>query len=147
MNNAAAAALCDMIRDYGQSVANTPRMFETLLRQKARAFPDDVDVLLVALHYDVNRQLLDKPKQNRDALGRWLHEHTKLPEVKARWAVEAWAAALGLAPPPKPSTDWHRVLSSPEPSPIPSRTRRALFVAAAVATFAAAAAAAYSLGR
>ncbi len=146
MNNAAALALAELMREYGITVANTPRSFEMLLRQKAKGYPSEVDILLTALNHDIVRQLTNKPKQSRDALGRWLRDRTKLPELQARWAVEAWAAALGFAPPLKPDSDVRLALSSQEP-PESRRPNRLLLAAGAVVTFVAAAGVAYTLAR
>lgn len=147
MNNAAAYALADLLREYGKSVANTPRSFETLLRQKAKGHPGEIAVLLTALSHDIVRQLSERPKQNRDALGSWLHYRTKLPELQARWAVEAWAAALGVAPPLKPDTDVRLALASSAEPPAAGQSKRILLAVAAIAVVAMVVVVAYLLSR
>src|SRR5262249_11476001 len=72
-------------------------------------------------------------------------DRTKLPEVNARWAVEAWAAALGIAPPPKPDTDWCRLLPAGDATPAARKSRRGLMVAGGVTAVAGAAAVVYLL--
>ena len=109
MNNAAAGILCDVLKSYGRSICDTPRMLETLLRQQARAFPTEVDVLTAAVNHQVVRKLAANPNHDRTELTHILTDYARLPFEDAHWAVESWAAALGLAPPPKAVTRWNEI--------------------------------------
>jgi hypothetical protein len=109
MNNAAANVLYEVLKSYGRGICDTPRMFETLLRQQARAFPAEIEVLMAAINHKVVRKLAEDPNRDRDELTHILTDYARLPETDARWAVDSWAAALGLAPPPKAVTRWNEI--------------------------------------
>src|SRR5947208_2598212 len=109
MNNAAANILYETLKSDGRGICDTPRMFETLLRQQARAFPAEIEVLMAAVDRKVVRKLADNPNANRDELTHILTDYARLPEDDARWSVDSWAAALGLAPAPKAVSRWNEI--------------------------------------
>jgi hypothetical protein len=109
MNNAAATVLCDILKNYGRGICDTPRMFDTLLHQQARAFPEETAVLSAAVRHNVVRKLAEDPNRDRDELAHLLTDFDHVPEPDARWAVDSWAAALGLAPAPKAISRWNDI--------------------------------------
>ncbi len=99
MNDRLRQALCDIVAAHGPAVADDPRRCAELLR----AASDDragVDALLRALEVQVAARLslvteALAPASVTSGLVRRLVEEQGLSDQSARWAVDAWARALG----------------------------------------------------
>jgi len=100
MNDLLREKLCDIVAAHGPGVADDPRQCAELLRQAAPEDGDGVEALLRALqaHVPARLALLTEPlalAPLTSGLVRRLVEEQGLSEEAARWAVEAWAVALG----------------------------------------------------
>src|SRR5436190_9356151 len=101
MNEAARQTLCELVTTYGQSLCSDPRRCEGLLRDFCGQHRREIFVLVSAVREGVAAELLAPtgvvPRGARLAqLGRRLEEHLALSPEAAAWAVETWAAALGV---------------------------------------------------
>ncbi|MFM9965232.1 MAG: formylglycine-generating enzyme family protein [Planctomycetaceae bacterium] len=94
--------LCDLIQRFGPEVASDPKRCENLLKDLLRnGFKREVNALVSAVREGV-------PSELRQPSGgaplpavvvqqaRKLHEDLGLDQTLAEWAVQSWAAALGI---------------------------------------------------
>jgi WD40 repeat protein len=100
MNDLLRVKLCDIVAAHGPGVADDPRRCAELLRQAAPEDGGGVEALLRALeaHVPARLALLTEPlalAPLTSGLVRRLVDEQGLSEEAARWAVEAWAVALG----------------------------------------------------
>jgi hypothetical protein len=96
--------LCQIVARYGASVVDDPRRCEGLLRDLCPHDKREVHVLVGALKERIPAELASLALQKRAAasvgrLARRLEDNLALAEEPARWAVESWALALGVATP------------------------------------------------
>jgi len=94
--------LAEMIRRFGREIAGDARRCEALLRDACPQHKQEIFVLVSAAKESVGVELLGSsggmPKEAMfSRLTKRLHENLGLPENLARWAVESWALALGVA--------------------------------------------------
>jgi dipeptidyl aminopeptidase/acylaminoacyl peptidase len=102
MNDRLRQTLCDIVAAHGPSVADDAKRFGDLLRASSEDRAG-VDALLRALEAHVPARLTvltESPTVGPVASGlvRRLVEEHGLSEDAARWAVDAWAVALGKSP-------------------------------------------------
>ncbi len=100
-----------IVRRYGREVAEDPKRCEGLLRDLCGPHPKEIHVLVQAVRVGIVADL-NSPGHGLPAaaliarLARNLHDQTAITEEFCRWAVEAWASALGLisiqGPRPRP---------------------------------------------
>jgi hypothetical protein len=109
MSAEAELALADILKNYGRSVCDTPRMFEMMIRQHPNVPADEITALVAALHHHVTKHLLANPACDQQALVQALSAQGKVPLLTARWAVETWAKALGGVKPEKKVSNWDEV--------------------------------------
>jgi len=99
--------LKDLIRRYGESVARDPSRCEGLLRDTCGTCTREIFVLVSAVRQHVPVDLL-VPNHNlplslmKGFMIKRLQDELGLSDESARWAVETWAEALGLADPGNP---------------------------------------------
>lgn len=103
MNDLPRQKLRELLTRYGPALVDDPRRCEGLLRDLCGEYKREIFVLISALEQGVAKDLLTA--QNRvpypviaAQLVKQLREDLALDEEAARWAVESWAGALGLAP-------------------------------------------------
>ncbi len=108
MNDLPRQQLRKLIATYGRSLCNDPRQCEALLKDFCHGqYRREISVLVGALKERVAADLL--ASQNSEPhevllarLARRLHDNLALADDAALWAVESWALALGVSPPPVP---------------------------------------------
>jgi hypothetical protein len=120
MNNEPRQVLGQLIARYGSGLADDPRRCEALLRDLAGDYRREVHALVQALREgvpaDLQRTPSGVPLEARLAtLASRLENNLGLTTDLARWAVESWASALGLAPSAPRTTP--TVLPPPAPPP------------------------------
>jgi WD40 repeat protein len=124
--------LCQIIAQYGPSLADDPRRTEALLRDFCGEYKREIFVLVSALREQVAADLLTSqtsvPREVLLAqLTKRLQENLALAEDASRWAVESWALALGVIAQPLPSLSPQKkvkpapVASAPQKSPTDGR--------------------------
>ncbi len=94
--------LNDLIRRFGESLADDPIRTEGLLRDTCGAHPREIFVLVSAIRQRVPADLLAPrtaipPDMLREFLAQRLRDEISLSGEASVWAVESWAEALGLA--------------------------------------------------
>src|SRR4051812_1102732 len=92
-------ALCRITADYGADVGADPRRVDALLRDLCPGCRLETNVLVQAAREQVPTHLgaTDAPLVTRVTRAvRALVDHAGLAEPVALWAVETWAAALGI---------------------------------------------------
>jgi hypothetical protein len=94
--------LAELIRRFGREVAGDARRCEALLKDTCPQHKREIFVLVSAAKESVGVELLGSssgvPKEALlSRLTKRVHENLGLPENLARWAVESWALALGIA--------------------------------------------------
>jgi predicted RNA-binding Zn-ribbon protein involved in translation (DUF1610 family) len=94
--------LTELVGRYGHDVADDPRRCEALLRDMCPQHKREIFVLVSAVKECVPRELLGSSSGIPKAvlvsrLTKRLHENLGVAENLARWAVESWALALGIA--------------------------------------------------
>jgi hypothetical protein len=94
--------LAELIRRFGREIAGDARRCEALLKDACPQHKREIFVLVSAAKESVGVELLGSssgaPKEALvSRLTMRVHENLGLPESLARWAVESWALALGLA--------------------------------------------------
>lgn len=144
MDDAVIQVLQQLIRRYGVSLCEEPKRCEGFLRDLCPAQRREVNVLLLALREGVAAELLKIPAGVPVAvvLGRLvqrLQDALGMQAEVARWAVGAWAVALGVAgsvptaapvpkavaPAPKPVAP-KPVIPAPQPvAPTPAALKQA----------------------
>lgn len=103
--DAAGLKLAEIVRTYGKAVAEDPRRVEALLRDLCPEQAREINLLAGAARERVPADLLSAfGTQPLDILlvrlRARLRDHLGVTDEAARWAVETWAHALGLQPPP-----------------------------------------------
>jgi hypothetical protein len=93
--------LKELIETYGVALCDDPKRCEALLRDLSGEARREISVLVSALREGVASDLLSFYKSTPrevllSRLTRQLHDSLALTEEAARWAVEAWAEALGI---------------------------------------------------
>lgn len=118
MNDLVRERLGELMSSYGTGLCATPRMCEILLKQKCAEFPDEVQLLTHAVQSGTVQHLMKLRRgQEWDQVEPGLVGElvqTGVQEEQARWAVEAWAVALGKHPKatpraPEPRVDWNQL--------------------------------------
>ncbi len=104
MNDLPRQKLAEMIAKYGRDLADDPMRCQGLLRDLCPSECKlEINLLVSALREGVPTDLLASsatPKEVRFALLRKrLQENLGLADESARWAVESWATAMGIATP------------------------------------------------
>ncbi|MCX6045421.1 MAG: SH3 domain-containing protein [Chloroflexi bacterium] len=102
--------LCELIRQYGPELHADARRTEALLRDLAAAYPREIFVLIQAQKQRIPADLLAAPQWMPQQalisqLTHRLQENLALAEDAAIWAIESWAIALAIQPPP-PDRAW-----------------------------------------
>ena len=102
LSDAARQTLHTIVERYGPGVVSQPLRVEGLLRDLCGECQREIVVLMAALTEDVPEELLAAhgnglpPKLTLDRLAGRLQENCALPLDTGRWAVTAWAEALGV---------------------------------------------------
>jgi hypothetical protein len=100
--------LRELIVTYGRSVAEDPKLCEALLRDLCGSHKREINLLVAAakarVPEDLQAQTGVPTEMLYASLGARLRDELSLNEDAARWAVEAWAAALGISVPRSPKT-------------------------------------------
>ncbi len=101
LNDLPRRALIDIIRDYGRSVLDDPRRCEALLQDRCGESRREIFLLTSTLREGAARELAaarqDVPVDVLvSQLSTRLRSNLALTDEAAQWAVESWAAALGL---------------------------------------------------
>jgi hypothetical protein len=108
MTAAAEEAVRDLLKAYGRSICDTPRMFEMLLRQQNKATPEETAVLVAAVRHHVGKRLLSGEPKDVETLTKALTAEGHDPAI-VTWAVETWANGLAGTQPEKKITAWNAV--------------------------------------
>ena len=101
MNDQAARILSSLVARYGTSIASDPLRCEGLLRDTCPRCSREIFVLINAVRQQVPTDLLSPrhslpPALFRGFLVKRLQDELGLSDDAAHWAVDTWAAALGL---------------------------------------------------
>jgi WD40 repeat protein len=93
--------LREIIQRYGRGVCDDPRRVRNLLRDLCGTHKREINLLMHALHEEVAADLQKIPPNFPTALplsqlSRRLQDRHAMQASAARWAVEAWAWALGV---------------------------------------------------
>jgi hypothetical protein len=107
MNDQPRQALGELIARYGPGVADDPRRCEALLRDLAGAHKRELNVLSAALRAGIPGELQQTPggvpvEMRLATLSERLANDQAMDPTAARWAVDAWAVALGVTATPAP---------------------------------------------
>jgi hypothetical protein len=101
MNTPPRVKLRELLGVYGPSLYQNPQFCGQLLRDVCREYPAEAEVLLDALDVHVVDDLVRANSSTYPmvlpALVKRLQVERGMPEERARWAVDAWAGALGIA--------------------------------------------------
>jgi hypothetical protein len=102
MDDSVVAKLRYIVGTYGLDVCNNPRQVEGLLRDLSGEHRREISVLTGATREGVPAELLAARESIAYAvlverLTRLLQDNLALTDEAARWAVETWALALGVA--------------------------------------------------
>ena len=98
----------ELVGRFGLDLCNEARRCEALLRDVCGDHKREIVALVAAARDGVGSELRQSsagvPKELIiSRLAKRLHENFGLVEELARWAVESWAVALGVASPVAPS--------------------------------------------
>ena len=101
MNNQPRQKLSELIVQYGRSLSDDPRRCEALLRDFCGQYRGEIAALINAQKEGVASELLKTsnsvPREIVLArLTKRLQDDLYMTREAARWAVEAWAEALGV---------------------------------------------------
>jgi hypothetical protein len=101
MNNAVKVKLQEILLQYGRTLIEDADRTEGYLRDFCGEARAEIAVLLAALREgvpeDLSRLPDDQPRQLQAAsMARRLVDHQAMDQNAARWAVDAWAFALGI---------------------------------------------------
>jgi hypothetical protein len=107
MNELPRQKLRELIAAYSRSLCDDPRRCEALLRDYCGAHKREINVLVSALRERVAADLLGSqgavpPEVLFARLRKRLRDNLGLADDAASWAVESWAAALGVGSEPRP---------------------------------------------
>lgn len=130
MQDSVRETLAELIRKYGTSLVDDPRKLEGLLRDLCGEHQLEINALIGALKQKVATDLLNSTGVPYATLAarivKRLEDNLGLRNDLARWAVESWAAALGveltvapiLTPKPAPESPVKdEEIKQPIPSP------------------------------
>jgi hypothetical protein len=100
MYNEARQTLGDLVEKFGADLSEDPLRLEALLRDYAGTYRREIAVLVGAAREGVPRELRDPhvsmpPALRVGRLEKRLEDNLGLSSEASKWAVEAWAAALG----------------------------------------------------
>jgi hypothetical protein len=109
MHAEAEQSVHDILKSYGRSICDTPRMFETLLRRHGKASPNEVGALVSAVQHNVVKKLLSDDRQDVESLTKILTVQGRQPPLVAKWAVETWQKALSTTGPDRKVREWNAV--------------------------------------
>lgn len=115
MSDEVAIALHDILKEYGLSVCDTPRMCEVLLAQHCQKFPMELEALKAALSHGVVRDMIIDPKRDQrdlDRMAKKLVEESGLSPAAANWSVNIWLRVLCevlLVTPTKKEMRWNNL--------------------------------------
>lgn len=120
--------LCEILDDYGHDLAEDHKLLKGLLKDLCHRNIKEVNILVLAVEHGVVTQLKKRakscPPQILFAQCQTLIETTiGLDPKVAKWAVETWAAAIGVFPPrsiPKPKYDLMKRDEPKPPAPRPA---------------------------
>lgn len=109
MNDAVCAQLRHIVVTYGVEICGDPRRVESLLRDLSGEHRREIAVLVGAAREGVPSELLTSRSQALpavlgDRLARMLEDNLGMAGEAARWAVSAWASALGISEVVPPAT-------------------------------------------
>ena len=102
MNDTARQTLIEIIRQYGPGLVDEPRRLEGLLKDLCGEYKREIHTLMDAARERVAQDLLAgarnslPPELVAAGLVQRLLQDLPMSEEMARWAVESWAAALGV---------------------------------------------------
>jgi hypothetical protein len=102
MDDLAREKLCELVSTYGPGLCDDVRRCEGLLRDACGEHKREVFALVTALRERVPADLLAKQSESPwevllARLAGRLQSNVALIDHAARWAVESWALALGVA--------------------------------------------------
>ncbi|BAU12179.1 serine/threonine protein kinase [Leptolyngbya sp. NIES-3755] len=125
MNSAARDILRKLVEELGSNVADNPQQWRGYLNDRLAHYQLERRALTTALNEHVPEELLSSqvsiaPEVQIERLSSRLVEHLGLQPDVARWAVESWAVALGIAkskPSREPRTKVDAVLSNNKNNP------------------------------
>jgi hypothetical protein len=119
MNRVARVKLCELYAERGRELLEHPERLEALLRDLCAEMRAEIRVLCAANEERVPAQMLNAHERTPievqlARLTLQLVDNTGISEENARWAVEAWAVALGLmdeelCTDPDPSHAWAHI--------------------------------------
>jgi hypothetical protein len=130
MNEFVRDTLCRMIQHHGRDLSENPSRCAALLGDLCPQDKRSVHVIVCALRERVPAGLIASqsvsPLANIERLARRLQQDLGLAEDAARWSVESWALALGIASPemlkqaaPQPTTSAATSQASQQTAPAP----------------------------
>jgi len=127
MNEQAARILSSLVSRYGTSIALDPLRCEGLLRDTCPRCHREIFVLVNAVRQQIPADLLAPrhslpPALFRGFLVKRLQDELAFSDEAAHWAVDTWAAALGLESSPAPGTGDRENDTHPVPENGPSAT-------------------------
>lgn len=113
MNDVARKKLCEIVAQYGRSICDDPRRVRGLLGDYCPGLKREIHALTTALEQRVVSDLLKSSVGLpwEVVAGRMvtrLIDEVAMNAAAARWTIDSWALALGLA-------------TAPRPSPVPAR--------------------------
>lgn len=106
MNKLPRQKLREVIKHYGRDIVEDPRRCRAILLDLCAEHRREVNVLSSALNERVAADLLASKEHTPlplllSRLTERLHDNLALDKEAARWAVETWAMALGVAAEPE----------------------------------------------
>ena len=145
MNNLVREKLRELIVSFGTTLANDPKRLEGLLKDYCASYRKEVNALVNAAREGIPAEIIaagDGTSWEVLALRltRRIEEELNYTEEAARWAVESWAAALGIKfpadppPPPEPPVKVRPVKPSvqspiqPPSQPVPGGKQRNVYI-------------------
>ena len=122
-------ALTGMLVSCGKTVFRMPSSCEMYLRQYLEEFPDERNLLSEALRRGIPDQIMQNARRDdyREFLATAatkLAREAGMAQPAAKWAVDAWAAALNRPPGYKPPPPADKEDEAPPPKGIPEHHLR-----------------------
>src|SRR5262245_9945213 len=125
MNDLARQRLSELLASHGRQLCDDPRRLRALLADHLPGMKREANVLAAAAEQRVAADLLNSSagvpyEVTAGRLSRRLADELALADDAALWAGEAWAAALGVIPPPTRPTAADRTAKAtlpPNPAP------------------------------
>ena len=130
MDDAVLAKLRDIAARYGPGVCEDARRVEAVLRDLSGEHRREIAVLVAAVREGVPAEMLALgnqalPSVTRERLVRLLVDHQGLAAVAARWSVDTWASALGVAPPVMADRNQQATRATASSGPVDAQVRTA----------------------